>query len=84
MSQALYTVRVFYEGERGCVKAPSVYRQISAPPTIPGLPKLQAIDFAPEVNCAYLLPWCGERREMYEGEALAVVAWLKAVQAGKA
>ena len=84
MSTDLYTVRVFFEGERGCVKAPGVYRAISSPPTIPGLPKLAAIDFAPEVNCAYLLPWMGERRERKEAEALAVVAWLRAVQAGTA
>jgi hypothetical protein len=84
MSADLYTVQVFFEGERGCVKAPGVYRAISAPPTIPGLPKLQANDFAGEVNCAYLLPWMGERREMREAESLAVVAWLRAVQKGAA
>ena len=84
MSADLYTVRVYFEAERGCIKAPGLYRAISAPPTIPGLPKLQAIDFAPEVNVADIRPWQGARREMYEAEALAVVAWLRALQAGKA
>lgn len=82
MSADLYTVRVFFEDARGCVKAPGVYRSISRAPTIYGLPKLEMIDFAPEVNCAYLCPHMGSRREMTEAEALAVVAWLRAVQAG--
>lgn len=82
MSAALYIVRVYFDGERGCVKAPGVYRNISHPPVIHGLPKLETIDFAPEVNVADLRPWMGERREMHEAEALAVVAWLRAVQDG--
>lgn len=84
MSADLYVVRVFFEGERGCVKAPGVYRSISTAPNIPGLPKLTSIDFAPEVNVAYLMPWCGEKREMTAAEALAVVMWLRAVQAATA
>lgn len=84
MSHALYTVRVYFDDANGCVKAPGVYRQISRAPVIPGLPKLDMVDFAPEVNCAMLRAHMGERREMTEPEALAVVAWLKAVQRGDA
>jgi len=84
MSAALYTVRVHFEGEHGCIKAPGVYRNISRAPTIPGLPKLDMIDFTPEVCCAMLRSHMGEKREMHEAEALAVVAWLKAVQRGEA
>lgn len=82
MSANLYVVRVYFDNERGCIKAPGVYRAISRAPVIPGLPKLDMIDFTPEVHVADLRPHMGKRREMYEAEALAVVAWLRAVQAG--
>jgi hypothetical protein len=84
MSANLYTVRVFFEAQRGCVKAPGVYRSIGTPPDIPGLPPLGAIDYAPEVNCATLMARLGGRREMTSAEVLAVRAWLAAVQRGDA
>lgn len=84
MSHALYTVRVFFDDASGCVKAPGVFRNISRAPVVPGLPKLDMIDFAPEVNVAQLRAHMGERREMHQLESLAVAAWLRAVQAGAA
>lgn len=84
MSAALYTVRVYFDAERGCVKAPGVYRQISRAPEIPGLPPLGAIDFAPETQTATLRALMGERREMRADESLAVATWLRAVQRGEA
>lgn len=84
MSANLYTVRVYFESQRGCVKAPGVYRHIKLAPDIPGLPPLGAIDYAPEVNCATLMARLGGRREMTSAEVLAVRAWLAAVQRGDA
>jgi len=84
MSEELYPVRVFFEGDRGCVKCPGLYRAISRAPVIPGLPKLTSIDFAPSVYAGALQPNMGERREMSAAEIQAVVAWLLAVQAGAA
>lgn len=81
MSDALYVVRVYFDSGRGCVKAHGVYQKITSAPEIPGLPTLEMIDFAPEVQCAMLRPHMGERREMTGAEALAVAAWLRTVQA---
>jgi hypothetical protein len=84
VSAALYVVRVWFESEHGCVKAPGIYRRISSAPRIPGLPLLEMVDFTPEVNVAILRAHMGEKREMTEAEALCVIAWLRSVQAGAA
>ena len=90
MSTALYTVRVFFEGSRGIVKVPGlvginhIERHITSPPQIPGLPRLTAIDYAPEVHCTDLTPYQDGRREMKIEEIQAVTAWLMAIQRGQA
>ena len=84
MSEALYPVRVYFDGQMGCVKTPGVYRKISACPRIPGLPLIEEIDYAPFV-VADLTPQNGApRREMYAAEVEAVQAFLICVLAGKA
>lgn len=87
MSTALYATRVYFDGLRGCIKVAGreagilgIETRISAPPQIPGLPKLETIDYAPCVRCAELQPWMGARREMTGDEVRAVVAWLAAYQ----
>lgn len=84
MSVDLYNVRVFFDGQRGCVKVPGVFRAISTPPVIPGLPRLTMIDYAPEAKCAELMAHNGPRREMWPREEDAVDEWLLIVQAGGA
>ena len=88
MSSDLYTVRVFFEGDRGIVKVPGlvpgirgIERRITKPPDIPGLPELAAIDYAPEV-VAQLAPFAGPRRDMEAAEILAVREWIKLLQQG--
>lgn len=88
MSSDLYPTRVFFEGERGIVKAPGlvpgikgIERRINMPPDIPGLPRLAGIDYAPDV-VAQLAPFAEPRRDMEAAEILAVRAWLKLLQQG--
>lgn len=78
MSAGLYGVRVYFEGRDGIVKAPGLERQLSAAPVIPGLPPLDAIDYAPAVACAQLQPRHEARRDMSGAECVAMVAWLRA------
>lgn len=87
MSAELYSVRVYYDHDHGCVKVPGVYRSINRAPRIPGLPQLAAIDYAQreadaDAHCAELMAHLGTRREMTGGEVAAVQAWLATVQAG--
>jgi hypothetical protein len=84
MSDALYPVRVYFDGSCGCVKVPGVYRRISKAPTIPGLPKLWAVDYAPQVGVPQVHPWEGVQRDMRQAEIDSIEAWLVAVQAGDA
>lgn len=84
MSHNLYLVRIQFDSQRGCVKAKGIYRQISSPPRIRGLPLLEMIDYTPEVGVAELRAHLGKRREMYEAERLACAEWIKMVEAGLA
>lgn len=80
MSLNLYPVRVFFEGFSGHVKCKGVYRAIILPPSIPGLPELAAIDYAPGFFIATMLPAKGRRREMESDEIALVAAWLIKLQ----
>jgi hypothetical protein len=73
MSAALYTVRVYHDGNKpGCVRIDGMHRHINDPPQIPGLPELAAIDFAP-ATATYLLRVKFEgQRDMADGEIAAV------------
>ncbi len=79
MSFAIYPVRVYYEpNRRGCVSAPGIAQYILSPPNIPGLPKIEAIDYAGVVFAPTIQPVKEARREMETHEIEAVKAWLKA------
>jgi hypothetical protein len=85
MSEDLYSVRVYFDGMlTGCIKIPGVYRSVSTPPIIPGLPVLELIDYAPALGVAEIRPCWGKRREMELDEVASVVAWLSDVKDGKA
>jgi hypothetical protein len=85
VSAALYTVRVYHDGNRpGCIRIDGLHRHINMPPKIPGLPWLDAIDFAP-ATATYLLRVEFEgQREMTDREIAAVHAWLGLVAKGEA
>jgi hypothetical protein len=83
MSCDLYPIRVYFDGYAGCVKTIGVYRKITTPPRIVGLPVLAAIDYAPSV-VQDLTPLGGPRREMYPDEIEAVRAFLILVLGGMA
>jgi hypothetical protein len=82
MSSALYATRVYFDGERGCIKVEArngllgIETHISQPPVIPGLPKLEEIDYGGLAYPAELRPWMGERREMSGDELRAIRQWL--------
>lgn len=78
MSFAIYPVRVYFEpNRRGCVTAPGVAQYILSPPNIPGLPKIEAIDYAGAVFAPMIQPVKEARREMEAHEIEAVKAWLE-------
>lgn len=84
MSSDLYALRVCFEGGRGLVKMPGLLRHLTKAPQIEGLPELDAIDYTPEVHCAYLQPAGGARRDMLADEITALQAWMARVALGQA
>lgn len=84
VSHNLFNIRVYYSGFEGLIKTPAVVRHTSLPPSIPGLPRLQEIDYAPEVSCAYLQPYQDAHREMTREEIQCVEKWLNEVSQGRA
>lgn len=82
MSEDLYPVRVFFNGHSGCVKTPGVYRHITAPPEVPGLPQITSIDYAPGV-CCLILPHMGELRDLTPTEIGAIGVWLDGIRGRK-
>lgn len=85
MSEALYTVRVWFESaHRGTIKLPGLHRQINYAPAIEGLPRLTGIDYAPETSTYLIQPYQDAQREMTADEMVAVAVWLTKVAAGEA
>lgn len=85
MSAELYTVRVYFDGSRpGCIRIDGMQRIITQAPTIPGLPELAAIDFAPATATYQLRTEHQGMREMLENEIAAVHRWLARVAEGTA
>ncbi len=79
MSFAIYPVRVYSAPHRrGCVSAPGIAQYLLSPPNIPGLPKIEAIDYAGVVFAPTIQPVKEARREMEAHEVEAVKAWLAA------
>lgn len=76
MSTALYEQRLFWDGRCGCAKVPGLYRRLTTPPMIRGLPAFEWIDFAPETFTAVICPCSGEERQMTGGEVRAAAAYL--------
>ena len=62
MSSDLYFLRLYWNGQVGCAKAPGVFRRFTALPFMPGLPMMEYLDFAPETHTA-LLRTCGAKHE---------------------
>lgn len=84
MSIDLWPVRVFYESNRGAVKVGQVTRELVMPPTIPGLPRLEGIDYTRGLPHPELQPLREGKREMTQTEINFVLAWLDRVEKGLA
>ena len=91
MSADLYWTRVYFGGRGpGVVKVAGpdgvvlVMRKLPAPPEIPGLPTLEAIDFAAETQTYELTPTKEARREMFGSERTLVNTWLRSLAKGLA
>jgi hypothetical protein len=84
VSEALYTVRVYHDGNRpGCIRIDGMQRHINDPPRIPGLPDLAAIDFAPSTATYLLRTEFEAERDMKDHEIAAVHKWLARVAGGE-
>lgn len=84
MSADLYRVRVYFEpGKLGCVKVPGLYRNMTQPPVIPGLPKITAIDYAGNAYPPEITPYMDGRREMTGDEIACIEEWLQSVRGGE-
>jgi hypothetical protein len=82
VSAALYAVRVFFGASGGCVRVPGLHRHITAPPRIPGLPELHAIDFAPSTATYLLTATAHKESHMTDDQIAHVHAWLQRIAAG--
>lgn len=67
MSHALYTTRLYWAGGRGIAKLHGREVKLTAPPHLPGL-EVDAIDYAPEVRCAMVMPRRDGWRDMTRDE----------------
>lgn len=76
MSNDTHDIRIRFEGDRGVVKAPGFLRRTISMPEIPGLPRLHAIDYTPDVHVYRLQPWCDGWRDMSAAERNACRSWL--------
>lgn len=79
MSEALHVLRVHFENGRGVVNVLGWRKELTAAPSIAGLPRIQAIDFDYTSSCYRLLPHMGAWRDMLRDEVPAVIAWLRGV-----
>jgi hypothetical protein len=76
VSDDLHDIRIRFESDRGCVKAPGFYRRIVAMPQIPGLPRADALDYTPDVQVYRIRPQYEGERDMSAAERDACRAWL--------
>lgn len=77
MSEALYTLRVFFD-RKGCIKKPGMQKNLLLPPEIPGVP-FEGIDYAPETQTYLIRREFGGWEEMTKREVTAVAKWLEKV-----
>lgn len=70
MSHALYSTRLYWAGGRGIAKLRGAEVKLVAPPHLSGM-EIDAIDYAPEVRCAMVMPRRGGWRDMTRDEIAA-------------
>lgn len=81
MSLNLYTVRIFWDGRRGCLLAHGVHLCLIGCPRDPGLPThLEEIDYAPEANVAQLRERADRWRDMTLAERCTAELLLDALK----
>lgn len=82
MSQDLYSVRLYWDGRKGCAKHNGVAVELrSTPLALPAVPHLREIDYAPEARVAQVRESADRWRDLSRDECLAVDAWLTRVSA---
>lgn len=79
MSDALYTVRLYWDGRKGCARMAGKRIELTACPNVLVNLRLQAIDYAPEARTLELQELGAARREMYPHECDEVLRWLGAI-----
>lgn len=82
MSAALYSIRFYWDGDRGCAKMEGFFRNFFAKPFVPGLARdVELVDYAPETDTARIrLARDGDDREMHPSEIAAVRSYLEGMQ----
>lgn len=79
MSDALYTVRLYWDGRKGCARMGKQRIELTARPDVLVNLRLQAIDYAPEAGTLELQELGSPRREMYPQECDEVDRWPGAI-----
>jgi hypothetical protein len=83
MSIELYDYRIYFDAGKGAAKARRVTRYMNSPPVIEGLPRINAIDYAPEAGCVRVQPYQDAWRDMSGQESKACMVWLKSIENAK-
>lgn len=76
MSIALYTRRIWWDGDHGCAKAEGVYRSFSIYPKIRGIAPFDFLDFAPETGTGLITPHNAIERDITVAETAALNLYL--------
>lgn len=80
MSDALYTVRLYWDGRQGCARMGNHRIELTARPDVLMNLRLQAIDYAPEAQTREIALVGDARRDMSPKECEEVDRWLSAIQ----